>query len=357
MYTQKTAGWRHLPAILGAVRDNFVNHTLPGIRASRAVQRALVENPDIEYAHELPKEVLPAAGLHLGVSPQLLGARARLGRMAESRGLDPDDVLEGVERRRVAHLADQPEPGDANYDAAAFARALKRYQHASDMGQLYMHRFLNFPGLSPERRTKGMMLQHTPSLVQVLREQEGQEHAMPEFYRQIGAAPSEGFKDEALGAGHPLLGAQYEDRFGNQQMLTTRGVPMRVGVHRRATAYTDRDALVADSPKNFLHEAGHLTGLGRHLPLPRLVEETRAWMGAEDVRKDLINKGVPMDLLPPDVRDMTPEERSQHLAGLSSYFDSAARSVAKPMYEMLDKTQQTPLVQRFIARLKGGGGT
>lgn len=39
MYTQKTAGWRHLPAILGAVRDNFVNHTLPGIRASRAVHR------------------------------------------------------------------------------------------------------------------------------------------------------------------------------------------------------------------------------------------------------------------------------------------------------------------------------
>lgn len=98
-----------------------------------------------------------------------------------------------------------------------------------------------------------------------------------------------------------------------------------------------------------------MTGLGRHLPLPQLMEETRAWMGAEDVRKDLINKGVPEDRLPPDVRTLTPEQRSQHLAALSTYFDSAARSVAKPVYGMLDKAQQLPLVRRFAGRLKGSG--
>lgn len=351
MYTQKTAGWRHLPAILGAVRDNFVNHTLPGIRASRAVQRALVENPDIEYAHELPKEVLPAAGLQLGVSPQLLGARARLGRMAESRGLDPDDVLEGVERRRVAHLADQPEPGDANYDAAAFARALKRYQHASDMGQLYMHRFLNVPGLSPEKRTDHLLSNVTPSLRRMVDRQE-KSLDMPEFYRQLGAVPSEGFRDDA----ESVRGYQGpRGAFANQQKITVRGVPLRVGVHKHPHALPGSDALTANNALSFLHEAGHMTGLGRHLPLPQLMEETRAWMGAEDVRKDLINKGVPEDRLPPDVRTLTPEQRSQHLAALSTYFDSAARSVAKPVYGMLDKAQQLPLVRRFAGRLKGSG--
>lgn len=336
---QKTAGWRHLPAILGGVRDNLVNHTLPGIRASRAVQQAVVNNPDIDYAHELPKEVLPAAGRHFGVDPRLLGARARLGRMAEKQGLDPHDVLEDVERGREEHLFDQYFPDEPGYDHAAFTRADKRLARSRAASRdLFIPANADFVG--------GKV---TPSLRELL----AQEHypaSMPDLYRQMGAVPAGDFKSDVI----PAFDAR---DFANNQMLTTRGVPLRVGVSNDPYAAPKAGVVTASNANSFLHEAGHATGLGRHLPLGNLLEETRAWMGAEDVRKDLINKGAPAELFPPDVRNMTPEQRSQHLAGLGTYFDSAARSVAKPMYKMVDRVQQYPIVQQFAARLKNRGGT
>lgn len=338
---QKTAGWRHLPAILGGVRDNLVNHTLPGIRASRAVQQAVANNPDINYAHELPKEVLPAAGRHFGVDPRLLGARARLGRMAEKQGLDPHDVLEDVERGREGHLFDQHFPDEPGYDHAAFTRADKRLARSREAARdLFIPANHNF--------ISGKV---TPSLRRLAAEGDAPQ-LMPEFYRQIGAEPANDFAKPPM-----WLGSAHEQEFANNQMITARGVPMRVGVNSTPYAIPKLNRLSAASPTSFLHEAGHMTGFGRHLPLGNLLEETRAWMGAEDVRKDLINKGAPADLFPPDVRNMTPEQRSQHLAGLGTYFDAAARSVAKPMYNMFDRVRQYPLVQQFSQRLRDKKGT